>query len=268
MQLRTALLGTLLWAFGACGGGAPPPAEPAPRVQPVPSAPAPPPPITEPTPPAVVASPPPAAEDPRTRLPTTVDEAIATMGVFRDDMCKCTTKDCADEVTEALTRWGQLLAGNQHWTRDIVTDDHTQRMAAVTEAMTKCMTTAMLAGLPPNGAAPASTAALTSTERAPFNIAPSALEANRIAGNKYVLPDSDDRKAIAGSGKAKVVSSYKLCIDLDGNPARISTLKSSGYRGYDAKILREMHDWRFRPFVVNGANAPVCTAVTVIYSKN
>jgi protein TonB len=138
-------------------------------------------------------------------------------------------------------------------------------MTEIVDDMTRCMTTAMTAGLAQGGGA--ATTASASDPSHVQNVAPTALDANRIAGNKNIIPDDADKRAIARSGKTKLVASFKLCIDVDGNIAEISKLKSSGFPGYDAKIDHEMHDWRYRPFVVNGAPAPVCTAVTFIYSQ-
>jgi hypothetical protein len=36
---------------------------------------------------------------------------------------------------------------------------------------------------------------------------------------------------------------------------------------YDAKIMREMRRWAYRPYTVNGKAVPVCTAATFIYAQ-
>ena len=45
-------------------------------------------------------------------------------------------------------------------------------------------------------------------------------------------------------------------------------LKSTGFPGYDQTITSTIKGtWRYRPFMVNGRAAAVCTAVTFIYSQ-
>lgn len=101
----------------------------------------------------------------------------------------------------------------------------------------------------------------------PQTVPPTLLEANRISGNKNIVPDAVTQTAIAQSGKSKLVASYKLCLDARGAIAAVSVLKSSGFQAYDAKIVREMRLWTYKPYVVNGKPVPVCTAVTFIYSS-
>jgi hypothetical protein len=77
----------------------------------------------------------------------TLPDMIARMGSFRDDMCTCKDKPCAERVTEALTRWGEQMAARP--VRDAehkITEEENRQMAELAEAMTKCMTAAMMAG--------------------------------------------------------------------------------------------------------------------------
>ncbi len=39
-----------------------------------------------------------------------VEAAIAKMAGFRDDMCRCRNKACADQVQEAMVRWGTEMS--------------------------------------------------------------------------------------------------------------------------------------------------------------
>jgi protein TonB len=102
----------------------------------------------------------------------------------------------------------------------------------------------------------------------PQNVAPTALEASRISGEKNIVPDDVTKTEISRSGKDKLVGSYKLCITVDGNINTVSQLKSTGFPAYDSKIQNTIRgEWRYRPFMVNGKAAAVCTAVTFIYSQ-
>ncbi len=88
-------------------------------------------------------------------------DAIAKMTDFKDQMCKCADKACAEKVTEAMTKWGQDMAKEGSKEEAKISEDDTKKMASVTEEMTKCMTKAMMAGgamTPPPGDKPAAPA--------------------------------------------------------------------------------------------------------------
>jgi protein TonB len=102
----------------------------------------------------------------------------------------------------------------------------------------------------------------------PPNVAPTAVEALRVSGEKNILPDDVTKTEISRSGKDKLVGSYKLCITIDGNIKSVNQLKSTGFPAYDSKIQTTIRsEWRYSPFMVNGKAAEVCTAVTFIYSQ-
>lgn len=103
--------------------------------------------------------------------------------------------------------------------------------------------------------------------RPPLNVPPTLLEGSRIAGNKIIVPDDATKAAITDSGKAKIIASFKLCVDPGGAVTTITLLKPSGFAAYDAKLRREMQVWKYKPYLVNGKAVPVCTAVTFIYSQ-
>jgi protein TonB len=102
----------------------------------------------------------------------------------------------------------------------------------------------------------------------PQNVAPQALDANRISGEKNIVPEDGTKTEISRSGKDKLVGSFKLCITAEGNINTVTRLKSTGFPAYDDKIVTTIRgEWRYRPFTVNGKPTPVCTAVTFIYSQ-
>jgi hypothetical protein len=108
--------------------------------------------------------------------------------------------------------------------------------------------------------------ALPAPPAAPQIIAPTALDANRIAGEKDIVPDERTQSDIFRSGVEKVIGSYKVCISAEGSVSAVTQLKSTGFPSYDATILDTIRGkWRYRPFIVNGKAAAVCTAVRFIY---
>ena len=99
----------------------------------------------------------------------------------------------------------------------------------------------------------------------PQTVAPSQLEALRIAGSKTIVPNPDTRADMISAGKSRVVASFKLCLDDKGSVSATTTLKSSGFPAYDRKINAEIRQWIFRPYKLNGRAVPVCTAATFIF---
>jgi eukaryotic-like serine/threonine-protein kinase len=99
-------------------------------------------------------------------------------------------------------------------------------------------------------------------------VTPTALDANRIAGERDIVPDNLTQSEIGRAGVDKVVGAFKVCIAADGAITTVSQLKSTGFPGYDNKILNTIRGkWRYRPFIVNAKPVPVCTAVRFIYSQ-
>jgi TonB family protein len=102
-----------------------------------------------------------------------------------------------------------------------------------------------------------------------LTVAPSALEGSRLeGGDKNIVPDADTKRAIAAAGSPKLVGTFKLCINRSGAVSSVKVLKPTGSEGYDQTILQRMHTWKYRPFEVDGKPAPVCTAITFIYTQN
>jgi eukaryotic-like serine/threonine-protein kinase len=102
----------------------------------------------------------------------------------------------------------------------------------------------------------------------PQVVAPTALDANRIAGDKSIIPDPTTMAAIGRSGQTTLISSYKVCVTAEGNVNAVTLLRSTGFPAYDTKIQNTIRkDWRYKPFLVSGKATPVCTALRFIYSQ-
>lgn len=95
-----------------------------------------------------------------------------------------------------------------------------------------------------------------------------AVEAQRIAGEKQILPDDSTRMQMQRDGKNQIVATVKMCLSAGGDISSISVLRSSGYPDYDRKIRAKMGEWKYNPFLVNGKPVPVCTSVTFIYRQS
>jgi len=98
-------------------------------------------------------------------------------------------------------------------------------------------------------------------------IAPTELEAHRLKGNKQVMPDSYEQRAMQSAHEDRVIAAIKLCVDTTGAVSQVRILRSSGYPGYDQKIASEVNAWGFRPIEIDGKAVAVCTALSFIYSQ-
>jgi hypothetical protein len=102
----------------------------------------------------------------------------------------------------------------------------------------------------------------------PQLVAPSVLEANRMSGDRAIVPDAATQGAIGRSGADKIISTFKLCVAADGKIDVVTQMKASGFPEYDEKIRNEIRkDWRYRPYLVNGKPQAVCTALRFVYSQ-
>jgi hypothetical protein len=99
-------------------------------------------------------------------------------------------------------------------------------------------------------------------------IAAAQLDANRISGEKSILPDNNTQTEIGRSGVEQVVGAFKLCIGDNGTVTTVAPLRSTGFPAYDAKILDTIRGhWRYKPYLVAGKPTAVCTAVRFVYSQ-
>src|SRR5215216_1849909 len=88
----------------------------------------------EPARPASEPAPPPGAVRAARPPQTEADRALLVLGGFRDQMCGCRDKSCADHVQEDLNRWAQDQA--RQATADKAArleDDQLQQMTDITE---------------------------------------------------------------------------------------------------------------------------------------
>ncbi len=95
-----------------------------------------------------------------------------------------------------------------------------------------------------------------------------ALEAQRISGDKNIQPPDTTKTSIKRDGKTRVMAVVKMCLTSGGTVQSLKMIKSSGYPAYDSVIKTKMNAWKYRPFKVNGKAVPVCSAVTFIYNQN
>lgn len=90
--------------------------------------------------PAITTSAPPPSPDAAPDAPaTSAQRALAAMAGFRDRMCKCTDRACANQVTEDMTRWGEEAARAADQPPRRLSHDETRIAQELGDAMVKCM---------------------------------------------------------------------------------------------------------------------------------
>jgi hypothetical protein len=114
--------------------------------------------------------------------------SIAKMGEFRDQMCKCADKACADKVTEAMTKWGQEANKEGADKAAKMSEEDTKKAQAVTEEFLKCQQKLMAAAAPPPPAAPTPPAGDTPPAAPPAGDKPADPAAAPPAGDKPADP--------------------------------------------------------------------------------
>jgi protein TonB len=104
--------------------------------------------------------------------------------------------------------------------------------------------------------------------RPPATVAPTTIEAQRIAGQKLIQPDEGTKLQMARDSRQRVQAVVKMCLSAQGDVTSTRLGQSSGYAEYDALIMDTMQSWKYRPYLVDNQPAPVCTQVTFIYQQN
>ena len=66
----------------------------------------------------------------------------------------------------------------------------------------------------------------------------------------------------------RVTAVVKVCIGASGDVTSATTLKSSGYSGYDDSLVAAMRASHFQPYVADGNAVPACSALSYAYAIN
>lgn len=102
------------------------------------------------------------------------------------------------------------------------------------------------------------------TERVEI-VPPTVAAGLRLSGNDALYPSDPVRLAMVRDGRDQVRGTVKLCVTRGGRVDSVDVIQSTGYDAYDAELARAMRAWTFRPYLVNGAAAPMCTVKVVLF---
>jgi hypothetical protein len=81
-------------------------------------------------------------------------DMMGKMTEFKDAMCKCADKACADKVQADMAKWSADMAKEAGDKPVTPSEEDMKKMAPISEEMGKCMSKAMMAGMTPPPAAP------------------------------------------------------------------------------------------------------------------
>jgi hypothetical protein len=104
------------------------------------------------------------------------------------------------------------------------------------------------------------------TEQGRIAVAPAVLE--RVEGPKLIIPDDQTKTEIQRSGRERVTSIVKMCLDEAGHVDSARPLQLTGFPAYDKKIIAGIRTWVFRPYLTAGKPTAVCTVVSFTYSQH
>lgn len=86
---------------------------------------------------------------------------------------------------------------------------------------------------------------------------------DRVRGKTMITPDDK----VGFGNRGRVVGVFKVCFGESGSVDSVTMIDSTSIPAYDAKIIRELEKWQFRPFQIRGRSLRACAAFMFIYSQ-
>ena len=87
----------------------------------------------------------------------------------------------------------------------------------------------------------------------------------RLSGNEQIYPPEMTRVEMLHQGKDVVQATIQVCVSRDGDVDSVRLIKKTGFKAYDDVLAREIREWRYKPYLVDGKKSPMCTVAVVIY---
>ena len=85
-------------------------------------------------------------------------------------------------------------------------------------------------------------------------------QTNRIGtSNQEIEPDAATKTAIYKAQVTTIFAGVEWCIDEQGAVATVRLVNPSGFPDFDAKVIREVSKWRYRPLLLGDEAVPACT---------
>ena len=90
----------------------------------------------------------------------------------------------------------------------------------------------------------------------------------RTDGTGPIEPDPVTWDQIIVFRRDRGIGWFRMCITETGVVAGVVMLQSTGFRSYDAKLMEGIRKWRYRPYLVDGQPALVCTTIDAGFRRN
>ena len=89
----------------------------------------------------------------------------------------------------------------------------------------------------------------------------------QLAGERFLTPPDGEKFDIMRAGASPVLGIVQVCYDTRGHAESVAMLRSTGFAGYDRRLVTEIRKWQVQPVVVDGQAVPFCTTATFVYSQ-
>ncbi len=89
----------------------------------------------------------------------------------------------------------------------------------------------------------------------------------RVAGDQNIIPDDDDRIRLGQAHIDRITAALVYCLDETGRVTTDYVARSSGLPRYDELLASAVKNWRFQPFLTDGAAIPVCSTAIFAYTQ-
>jgi protein TonB len=96
-------------------------------------------------------------------------------------------------------------------------------------------------------------------EAKPQAVPLNAIENSMIAGDKEIHLPPPILQVMSKQGIKQAILMIKFCINGSGNVTSVDVAKSCGYSEADQNVVSKVHEWKFKPYTVNGQAVPVCS---------
>lgn len=100
----------------------------------------------------------------------------------------------------------------------------------------------------------------------PVVLKPTVFAALRQRGKIHIHPPSAVQHQMVRDDMRETSAAVRICLTTSGSIASAAILRSTKYADYDAEILREVRQWQYSPYTVNGKPVPACSMVHFQYS--
>lgn len=96
-------------------------------------------------------------------------------------------------------------------------------------------------------------------------VPPNVAKGLRLSGNEQIYPPEMVRVEMLHQGKDVAQATVQVCVSARGQVDTVRLLKPTGFRAYDDVLVREIREWRYKPYLVDGVASPMCTVAVIIY---